>query len=201
MLGMNYLETLPGTIARRKPVAFFVGVVAFLLIAFVDYVTSEEFSFAVFYLVPIALFIWAFDSKWATAIALISVVVWPLEHIVSGDAQYFRSFVVYWEAGIRMGFYAVFIVTFGGIKRYVTRLHETNNELKQALSEVRQLRGLLPMCSYCKKIRDDANDWIVLEKYIQTHSDATVSHGMCPECAQKLYPELYEQMLKKKAEK
>ena len=198
---MNYLEMISGTLARRKSVAFLVGVLVFLLIAFVDYVTSEEFSFAVFYLVPIALFIWAFDSKWATAIALISVVVWPLEHIVSGDAKYFQSLVVYWEAGIRLGFYAVFIVTFGAIKQYMTQLHEANDQLKQALSEVRQLRGLLPMCSNCKKIRDDANEWIVLEKYIQTHSDATVSHGLCPECAQKLYPELYEQMLKKKAEK
>jgi len=198
---MDFLEILSGTIARRKSVAFFVGVLAFVLTAFADYVTLEEFSFAVFYLVPIALFIWAFDSKWATAIALASVIVWPSEHIVSGDAQYFRSFVVYWEAGIRLGFYVVFIVTLGAMKRYVTQLHEANDKLKQALSEVRQLRGLLPMCSNCKKIRDDANEWIVLEKYIQTHSDATVSHGMCPECAQELYPEVYEKMLKKKAEK
>ena len=198
---MNFLEIVSGIIARRKSVAFFVGVIAFVVIAFADYVTAEEFSFAVFYLVPIAFFIWAFDSKWAAAIALASTVVWPSEHIVSGDAKYFQSLVVYWEAGIRLGFYAVFIVTFGAIKQYMTQLHEANDQLKQALSEVRQLRGLLPMCSNCKKIRDDANEWIVLEKYIQTHSDATVSHGMCPECALKLYPEVYEKILKKKAEK
>ena len=198
---MNYLEILSGTLARRKWVAFFVGVVAFVLIASVDIVTSEEYSFAVFYLVPIALFVWAFNIKWGAAVAAASVAVWPSQHIFSGDIQYFRSFFPYWESGIRVGFYAVFIISLNALQRYVDQLNTSNNQLRQALSEVKELRGLLPMCSNCKKIRDDANDWIVLEKYIQTHSDATVSHGLCPECAQKLYPELYEQMLKKKAEK
>jgi len=198
---MRFLETLAATVARRKVLAFFVGLTTFLVVAFVDIVTSEEFSFAVFYLVPIGLFVWAFDNKWGVAVAVVSIAVWPSQHIFSGDIQYFRSLFPYWESGIRLGFYAVFIFTLNAIQRYVGWLNETNDQLKQALSEVKELRGLLPMCSNCKKIRDDRNEWVILEKYIQTHSDATVSHGMCPECAQKLYPEVYEKMLKKKAEK
>ncbi|MEW5909315.1 MAG: hypothetical protein AB1659_05910 [Thermodesulfobacteriota bacterium] len=65
-------------------------------------------------------------------------------------------------------------------------------ELKQALSEVKTLRGFLPICSNCKKIRDDKGYWNKIEAYIQDHSDAQFSHGICPECAQKLYPELYK---------
>jgi phosphoserine phosphatase RsbU/P len=55
-------------------------------------------------------------------------------------------------------------------------------ELEQALANVKQLRGLLPMCSYCKKIRVDDKYWQQLEGYLSEHSDAEFSHGICPEC-------------------
>ena len=60
-------------------------------------------------------------------------------------------------------------------------------ELQQALREVKQLGGLLPICAKCKKIRDDKGYWNQLEGYIQKHSDAQFSHGMCPECSDELY--------------
>lgn len=63
------------------------------------------------------------------------------------------------------------------------------SELQQALSEIKTLSGLLPICSSCKKIRDDKGYWNQIESYIMTHSDAQLSHGLCPECAKKLYPE------------
>ncbi len=56
------------------------------------------------------------------------------------------------------------------------------NELEAALASVKALRGLLPMCSYCKKIRVDDSYWQQLESYISEHSDAQFSHGICPEC-------------------
>ncbi len=63
-------------------------------------------------------------------------------------------------------------------------------ELKKSLSEVRTLRGFLPICSVCKKIRDDKGYWNQIEAYISKHSDAVFSHSICLECAQKQYPEL-----------
>jgi len=56
------------------------------------------------------------------------------------------------------------------------------SELEQALANVKQLRGLLPMCAYCKKIRVDNKYWQQLEGYLSDHSDAEFSHGICPEC-------------------
>jgi phosphoserine phosphatase RsbU/P len=56
------------------------------------------------------------------------------------------------------------------------------DELQEALSNVRRLTGLLPMCSYCKRVRDDQDYWQKLEAYLSTHSDAQVTHGICPEC-------------------
>lgn len=62
--------------------------------------------------------------------------------------------------------------------------------LQKALQEVKTLRGLLPICASCKKIRDDQGLWNQIENYIEEHSEAQFSHGLCPECVQKLYPEL-----------
>ena len=63
-------------------------------------------------------------------------------------------------------------------------------ELQQSLADVKMLSGLIPICSNCKKIRNDQGYWIQLESYIQTHSDTKFTHGICPECAAKLYPNI-----------
>ncbi len=56
------------------------------------------------------------------------------------------------------------------------------HDLEQALARVKQLQGLLPICAYCKKIRDDKNYWQQVETYVTHHSEATFSHGICPPC-------------------
>jgi PAS domain S-box-containing protein len=63
-------------------------------------------------------------------------------------------------------------------------------ELQDALSQVRTLSGMLPICSSCKKIRDDKGYWNQIETYLREHSEAEFSHGICPDCAKKLYPDL-----------
>lgn len=63
------------------------------------------------------------------------------------------------------------------------------NELQTAISQVKALKGLLPICSYCKKIRDGNGRWNQIDAYINEHSEAEVSHSICPECARKHYPE------------
>jgi CheY-like chemotaxis protein len=64
-------------------------------------------------------------------------------------------------------------------------------ELEDALAEIKTLRGIIPICSSCKKIRDDEGYWHQVEVYIRDHSEAEFSHGICPECAKKLYPEIF----------
>jgi PAS domain S-box-containing protein len=62
-------------------------------------------------------------------------------------------------------------------------------DLHFALAEIKTLEGIIPICSSCKKIRDDKGYWEQIESYIRRHSDARFSHGICPECAEKLYPD------------
>ena len=69
-----------------------------------------------------------------------------------------------------------------------TKLIDKNTELESALLKVKTLSGLLPICSSCKKIRDDKGYWNQIEGYIRDHSDAEFSHSICPECVKKLYP-------------
>ena len=63
-------------------------------------------------------------------------------------------------------------------------------EREQALSELKVLGGLLPICASCKKIRDDQGYWSQIESYIRDHSEADFSHGICPDCAKIIYPDL-----------
>ena len=63
-------------------------------------------------------------------------------------------------------------------------------ELKKALSQVKQLSGLLPICAQCKKVRDDSGYWEQVEVYIRSHSELEFSHGICPDCIKLLYPDL-----------
>lgn len=70
---------------------------------------------------------------------------------------------------------------------------ELTEDLQKALDNVKLLTGLLPICSSCKDIRDDKGYWDQIENYIQDHSEALFSHGICPKCTKKLYPDLYEE--------
>jgi len=71
------------------------------------------------------------------------------------------------------------------------QLQNQTSELEEAMRNVRTLSGLIPMCASCKKIRDDKGYWNRVEKYIQDHTDAIFSHGICPECARKLYGQYF----------
>ena len=75
-------------------------------------------------------------------------------------------------------------------------LQEKIREIKEASAKIKVLGGLIPICSNCKNIRDDKGYWNQLETYVKEHSEAEFSHGICPECAMKLYPEIYNRTKK-----
>ena len=75
-------------------------------------------------------------------------------------------------------------------KRAEEALLQERNKLQKALSEIKTLRGILPICSHCKKIRNDEGYWDQIESYIRDHSEAEFSHSICQECAKKYYPDM-----------
>lgn len=88
------------------------------------------------------------------------------------------------------------IIGLVGISRDITQLKKVEqerealiDELQEALASVKTLKGLLPICANCKKIRNDKGYWEVVESYVMKHSDATFTHGLCPDCQKLLYPD------------
>ncbi len=73
-------------------------------------------------------------------------------------------------------------------------------QLQEAMANIKTLKGLLPTCAWCNKVRDDNGSWKKVETYIQEHSNASFTHGICPECLQKKDPEAYKEFMDKKRE-
>ena len=79
------------------------------------------------------------------------------------------------------------------MQRLKTRARELEAGIREAMSNIRVLRGLFPICASCKKIRDDQGYWKQIESYIHEHSEAEFSHSICPECMKRLYPDFAEE--------
>jgi hypothetical protein len=80
-------------------------------------------------------------------------------------------------------------------ERFDAESRELIERLEKALSEVKTLEGLLPICAACKKVRDDRGYWNQIEAYIQDRADARFTHSVCPECIEELYPEFVEEYM------
>jgi CheY-like chemotaxis protein len=78
--------------------------------------------------------------------------------------------------------------------RYSIERQKLLTQLENSLKEVRTLQGLLPMCAWCRQIRDDKGYWKGLETYILEHTNAAFTHGICPKCMKEVHPELYKKI-------
>ena len=145
-------------------------------------------SFIAYYFVPLGVF-YLFGFKegcyWVAVSLLISITTFFFLPFYQYDfLLVFRHLVTY---TVVIGLSAAMELTRA---RYQTRLLDEKEALTRALDRVHTLQGLLPICSNCKKIRDDSGYWNQLEHYISTHSDVQFSHGLCPECKKEFLKEL-----------
>ena len=101
------------------------------------------------------------------------------------------AWIIYDEEGIPL-FYDGIIIDITDRKQNDEEREMLIIQLQKALGEIKTLSGMLPICSACKRIRDDTGYWHQIEEYVDSHSEAQFSHGICPECAKKLYPNYYD---------
>jgi two-component system cell cycle response regulator len=91
--------------------------------------------------------------------------------------------------------------TYEAIVQKNMELEQLNRELKIANEQIKTLSGLIPLCSKCKKVRNDDGYWQEVEEYVAAHTDAGFTHGICSECLKELYPTLHEKKIKKQQKK
>ena len=106
------------------------------------------------------------------------------------------------KASLISGILAIIIIILGAALFFkvtnpiLTGLQTTVDKLEKALAEVKTLKGILPICSFCKRIRDKNDHWNQIEVYVRKRSEANFSHGICPDCAKEHYPDEYDDMQK-----
>ena len=101
-------------------------------------------------------------------------------------------------------FPSLYFLVFRPLNLHISRRRQAEQQkdklieqLKNAIDEVKTLQGIIPICSSCKSIRDDKGYWQKVESYIQNHSDAVFSHGLCNDCIRKNYPDQAERIIKR----
>lgn len=109
---------------------------------------------------------------------------WPAP--IEPGAPFWFASVVLFGIGLLAGFFGEARMK---LDQEVALREQTEAELRTALEEVQTLRGMVPICSSCKKIRRDDNSWIPVERFIQERSEASFTHGICPTCTEELYPD------------
>ena len=101
-----------------------------------------------------------------------------------------KSDIIQWVSSVIFVAAVILLVVFAWnrtLKKEISAKKKLIAELQDAMAEIKTLKGIVPICSGCKKIRDDAGFWNHLEVFIEEHSQASFSHGLCPECGEKLY--------------
>jgi K+-sensing histidine kinase KdpD len=168
-------------VVRNRFVLLILWTLLAMLVLAIDYLTGPFIRFPIMYLIPICLIAWVNGFRWA----LVFAVAMPLVHL---------SFRKFWVTPFR--FYdaivntAILIVVFVVFSYLVNKVGVQKRELEK---EIRTLEGILPICSFCKKIRNQENTWEPFEGYISRHTEAEFSHGMCPDCARKHYPDFFKE--------
>lgn len=166
----------------RVQMLFFALIVLTITLGVIDWATGIELNFFVFYFIPVSIAGWYLGLGPAVALSMLSALVWFVandlpEHTASAN------FYSVWNTGIRLTSFLCIGFAISKMRRLLEMEKTSAADLRQALSEIRLLEGVLPICAQCKKIRNSENTWQQLEAYISHHSDTRFSHSYCPECA------------------
>jgi len=164
------------------------------------------------WLVPLSTHFWAYVAAyslwyWGVGLGALWPVRWGLGVMLGLSALLFAAFARWgggrtYEEAFGAAIFLGSAVVIGALAIHARRrsarevfgisraLELRNAELAEALASVKTLSGLLPVCAWCKRIRDDAGYWQQIERYLANRTDARFTHGMCPDCAAEHYPEL-----------
>jgi hypothetical protein len=157
--------------------------ISLLLVGYGDFLTGVEVNFTLFYFIPISILAWTVSTRVAILSSAGCVFVWAIvDYFGRPEPRFWPSL---WNIGIQFGIFLTLTYALSRIRKETEEQNRLNRELEVALAEVKMLSGLLPMCAWCRRIRDESGNWVQLEWYVVSHSEASFSHGICPSCAEK----------------
>jgi hypothetical protein len=160
------------------------ALVLVVLVGLLDFVSGYEMSFPLLYLAPITLVTWWAGRRWGVAVASFSTLVWLGAEMASGHT-FTHPLIPFWNTLMRVSCFLIMVILLAQLKRSYEEQRRIAHELRVSLTQVKILSGLIPMCAWCKKVRDDQGYWQQVEAYIAEHSEATFTHGICQECHDK----------------
>lgn len=170
---------------QNRAVLIGAAILFVLILGLIDYESGYELSFSIFYVAPIAFVTWFAGRGKGLILAGISGLVWLAADIATGH-EFSRPFILVWNAGVRLSFFAIIVTVLAQLKLAYQAQVRLVDELRAASEKVKILSGLIPICAWCKKIRDDQGYWQQVETYITQHSEASFTHGICPECKREM---------------
>ncbi len=159
-----------------------------LIVGIMDYLTGYKVRVDVFYLLPIAFMAWFFGKKAGLIMSLAAILTSTAADTLYGKV-YHNYFIASWNTATHFVFFVLTTWLVSRLRVYMQVRTDLIFELQNALSDVKELSGILPICASCKKIRDDEGYWQHVEEYLTRHTNAEFSHGLCKECSKKLYPQ------------
>ena len=167
---------------RSGTTILLVAAVLLALIGIVDRVAPTEVAFLLFYLIPIFLITWRFNNPSGYLAGIVSAIVWGFSEYVGTGAS---TWVAGWNLLVEVGLFLSFAGLVGSLHEHLIIQKNLNRRLEDVVAEVKRLSGLLPICAWCKRIRDENGQWHQMEEYIRSHADVSITHGICPDCREK----------------
>jgi K+-sensing histidine kinase KdpD len=166
-----------------------------LLVSYIDYATSDQFLFFVFYFIPVALCAWHVGRPAGLGMAFLSGIAWWLAERLGGH-HYSSEFFSYWNGSICFVAFAVIGLVVGQLKQTLDRREQTNAELAKTLADlqhstekIRELQdGLQVVCAWTKQIQVQGK-WISIEEFLTRHLNIQLTHGIAPEAVRALVEE------------
>jgi hypothetical protein len=167
-----------------------------LMVLALDLAVPSGVAIGVLYIVPVLVSLSCYQKRFTVFIAVASTIFIILDYFLQPPVLEIWKVI----SNRAIALVVIWVTASLGLQRRIAEQKRENavREREKVLEDIRILRGFLPICAWCKKIRDDEGYWTQIEEYIQRHSEADFSHGICPECAKKLSPESY---MKKEVDK
>jgi len=159
---------------------------ALVVIGMGDYVTGVEIIFTMFYFLPVSAISWKFGRTAGIIASSVCAITWATVDLFGRPM--FDPVTGIWNILIQFGMFVLYAVIVSRVSTDIDRQRAVNEELHVALAEVRRLSGILPICAWCKKIRDREGRWHQLEAYLVGHAEVDFTHSICPECKGKFFP-------------